>query len=99
MYCINGLPAQCACADPRWWPTTAWFHSPKHDQPTPPPLTRQQLARRLGISYHTLRRRLAAIDVEVPPRRLLDPLTQERILRALGYYGEKAHAIGEGDKS
>ncbi|MGB3545722.1 MAG: hypothetical protein WBA17_02040 [Saprospiraceae bacterium] len=60
--------------------------------PTPPAKTlvyktrtRQELAEILGISYHTLRRRMLQMDPPVKARNLLSIQDQIRILEFLGY--------------
>ena len=49
------------------------------------PKTRDQFAAALGISYHTLRRRILAAGLAVPERQLLSPRQQAEIRAALGY--------------
>lgn len=43
-------------------------------------MTRQELARELGISYHTLRRRLVESDLRISSRKYLKPSEQQAIL-------------------
>lgn len=48
--------------------------------PDRPLMTRQELARELGISYHTLRRRLVESNLRIPSRKYLKPYEQQAIL-------------------
>ena len=65
----------------------------------PPPvrkaMTRKEFAALLGISYSTLKRRIADLeDSCVPSHRLLTPRCQDALLRAFGYEsGARATSI------
>ena len=47
-------------------------------------LTRQQLSELIGISCRTLTRRIRKHQLDIPPRKLLGPPEQRKILQALG---------------